>query len=188
LSQELSPEQVRYVQRLAYRYVKYRKSASIDVQDLVSAANIRWWQFGIRHPDICDEKTLQICFYQQVKGAMRDIIRESSPVKVTRTMQAQMQAYQKPYAVSFDHVVDVQAGEHQPDLDVWLDVVNSLKKLPEREQVILSLYIEQGYSYSEIAEIYEVSVSTITRAYRKAIDLIKQDLTNVNDRAKKRSI
>ncbi|MDQ0190662.1 sigma-70 family RNA polymerase sigma factor [Alicyclobacillus cycloheptanicus] len=187
MNQELSPEQSAYIRKLAQRYVYYRKSAAIDAQDLMSAATLRWWQFCQRNPDLQDERVIQICFYQQVKGAMRDVIRDSSPVKVTRTMQAQMKAYQRPYTVELDHVIDIQAGEEHADYELWMDVVASLKKLPEREQLILSLYFERDFSFTEIAEILEVSVSTVTRAYRKALDAIKKDLAEPNLYAKNQS-
>lgn len=186
---QFTPDQARYVQRLAKRYVSYRKSSSVDVDDLVSAAQIRWWQFTARNLECLDERTTQICFYQQVKGAVRDVIRNSAPVKVTRTMQAQMKAYQNPYTVDIEHALDIHAGDDMPmDRELWMDVVASLKRLPEREQIILSLYFIDGYSYSEIAEIFEVSVSTITRAYRKALDLIRQDVQYGPDHAKLRKV
>lgn len=186
---EFNTEQEGYIQRLARRYVQYRKSASIDFQDLASAARIRWWQFCTRNPDLTDERVIQICFYQQVKGAMRDVVRSSSPVKVTRTMQAKMSAYQNPYTVELDHVIDVCAGDTEHfDHELWMDVMNSLKKLPERDQIILSLYFERGFTYTEIAEIFEVSVSTITRSYKRALERIKTDVTGSRTDAKKRTI
>lgn len=185
---ELSPEQSKYIHRLAYRYVQYRKSSSIDVEDLKSAAAIRWWRFCTQHENLEDERVLQICFYQQVKGAMRDIVRDSTPVKVTRTMRSKLQAYQQPYTVELDHAIDVYAGEAMADPEIWMDVVNSLKKLSERDQLILSLYFEQGFNFSEIAEILELSVSTITRAYQRSLDILKKDLRKSENDAKKSRI
>lgn len=186
--QELSLEQQNYIRRLAQRYVHYRKSASIDADDLVSAASIRWWQFCVRHTDLTDERVIAICFYQQVKGAMRDVVRASSPVKVTRTMQAQLQAYQQPYTVELESVIDVQAGEENTDLDQWLDVVASLKRLPEREQIVLSLYFERDLTFTEIAQVLGVSISTATRIYRRGIQTVREDIGSSHADAKKESI
>ncbi|RIV20819.1 sigma-70 family RNA polymerase sigma factor [Alicyclobacillaceae bacterium I2511] len=183
----LSVEQNSYIRRLAFRYVQFRKSGSIDVDDLISAAAARWWEFCIRHPDLQDEVVLKVCFYQQTKGAMKDVTRQSAPLKVTRTMQAQMQAYQglaRPYTVDLDHAVDVQVGDLESDPDLWMDVVNSLRRLPERERLILSLYFEQGLNYSEIAEVCKVAVSTVTRAYGRAIATLKKDLQVTLEHAK----
>ncbi|QQE78119.1 sigma-70 family RNA polymerase sigma factor [Alicyclobacillus sp. SO9] len=171
-----SEEEAQYVERLATRYTQYRKSAAIDRDDLKSAAMIRWWRFRTRHPEVVDEKTRQICFYQQVKGAMRDVVRDSAPVKVTRTMQAKMKAYQRPSTVTLDHVIDVRAVDTEHDRELWMDVLNELRRLPEREQLILSLYFEQGLNFTEIAQVLDVSVSTVTRAYQKSIDTLRKNL------------
>ncbi len=187
----LSIEQSSYIRRLASRYVRFRKSGSIDTDDLISAAAARWWQFCVRHPDLRDEQVLQICFYQQTKGAMKDVTRQSAPVKITRTMQTQMQVYRNcasPYTVDLEHAVDIQVGEQEADVDLWLDVMNSLRQLPERERLILSLYFEQGLSYSEIATVLKVAVSTVTRAYKRAIEILKKDLGVMGEPAKNSSI
>ncbi|MCY0893415.1 MAG: sigma-70 family RNA polymerase sigma factor [Acidibacillus sp.] len=173
---EISTEQSGYIQRLATRYVRYRKSGSIDKEDLISAANSRWWQFCLRQHHSLDETLVKMCFYEQVKGAMRDVVRSSSPVNVTRTMHKNMQAYQQPYTVDLNYAVNILAGDEQGDHDQWLDVVTSLGNLPQREQIILSLYFERDLNFSRIAEILEVSVSTITRSYQSALEHIRKDL------------
>lgn len=183
----LTAEQSLYIKKLAQRYVQFRKSASIDRDDLISAATTRWWQFCIRNTHIQDETLLTKSFYHHVKGAMRDVVRDSSPVKVTRTMQAQMRAYQTPYTVELDHAVDILAGEPQRDVDQWLDVVNGLKHLSERDRIILSLYFEQDLTFSEIAEVLDVAVSTVTRAYHRSIDSLKKILSESENDAKKLS-
>lgn len=185
---QLSQEETGYVQRLARRYSKLRKSSMIDADDLISAANLRWWQFCLRQTEGLDEGFRRACFYQQVKGAMRDVVRDSSPVKVTRTMQAQLKAYERPSAVPLDYAVDVQVGDESLDSEVWMDVIAGLKRLGEREQIILSLYFEHGFNFSEIAQVLEVSVSTVTRTYHKAIESLKRDLGVPLSSAKKFSV
>lgn len=174
--EEMTEEQRIYMRRLALRLVRNRKSASIDEDDLMSAAAMRWWQFCIQHPDLSDLPPLDILFRQQVKFAMRDVIRSSAPVKVTRAYQAKLQAYETPYTVDLDHAFDVQAGDEHEDYDTWLDVVTSIKNLSPREQIILSLHAERDYTFTEIAFVLDVSVSTVTRSYQHAIDKIKKDL------------
>lgn len=173
---QLSAEQQQYVKRLAYRYVRYRKSASIDAEDLISAAISRWWQFCQRKAEAYEPEYFRLSFFHQVKGAMRDAVRASSPVKVTRTMQSKLQAYQTPTTVSLEHVIDVQAGDQHEDLELWMDVIAGLRNLSQRDQIILTLYFERDFTFSEIAEVLEVAVSTVTRAYQRAIETLKREL------------
>lgn len=172
----LTDERIQYIKRLAYRYAQYRRSAFIDAEDLVSCAMTRWWQFcQHRDPppsDIPDE----VLFRQQVKFAMKDAIRTSDPVKVSRSYQSKLKAYEMPYAVSLDHAQDVQTDESPVDPEMWLDVPSALKTLSEEEQILLSLIVDQGYSFTEVAAVFGVAVSTVTRQYRAALDRVKKNL------------
>lgn len=175
-AEELTSDQEKFVLRLANRLIQFRRSASIDVDDLIAAARMRWWQFLLTHAESMLEIPSDILFRQQVKFAMRDVIRESSPVKVTRAYRAKISAYERPYTVSIEHVIDVQAGDTHEDTELWLDVLASIQKLPIRDQMILSLIVERDHSFSDIAYLMDVSVSTVTRAYHKAIEAIRTDL------------
>lgn len=172
---ELTRDQSEYMKRLAQRLIRWRKSASIDVDDLVSSASLRWWQFRMRNPELRVEDE-DLLFRQQVKFAMRDQLRTSFPVKVTRTYRAKLQAYEQPYTVNIESTLDIRAGDDFEYTDELIDVLSAIQKLPERDQIILSLSIEQGFSFTEIAYVLDVSVSTVTRAYQKAIDTLKKNL------------
>ncbi|WP_245926334.1 RNA polymerase sigma factor [Sulfoacidibacillus thermotolerans] len=181
---DLTPEQMLYIKRLAHRLIQWRKSGSVDVDDLISAARTRWWKYCLRHPELADgvkgdepsKDWVMIAFRQQVKYAMRDVLRDSSPVKVTRTYQAKIKAYETPYSVSLEHAINIRAGEEVADHDLWLDVISSIRQLSQRDQIILSLYAEQGYSFTEIAYALDLSVSTVSRAYQRTIELIKKNV------------
>ncbi|MDP9728638.1 sigma-70 family RNA polymerase sigma factor [Alicyclobacillus tolerans] len=176
----LTDGQEQYIQRLARRYVHYRKSASIDVDDLVASARMRWWQFTQTeaHHILTEEARLRL-FYAHVKGAMRDVVRSSSPLKITRTYQTQLQAYQKPQVMNIEHAIDVRAEESPVEMEIWLDVVQGIQQLDEREKLVLSLYFEEDLTFTEIAEVLNVSVSTATRIYQKAIKFLQKKLQHL---------
>ena len=181
----VSAEQHHYIKRLAYRLIGFRKSASIDIDDLISAAELRWWQYCVRTPEITETSAIDTLFRQQIKYAMRDLLRDSAPVKVTRTYQAQLQAYERPYTVELDHAIDISAGDEHIDTELWMDVTNLISKLPEKEQIVLSLYHVEGYSFTEIAYAMDIAVSTVTRMYQRSIDTLKKNLTQTTNSRKK---
>ncbi len=181
----VTDEQHRYIQRLAYRLIRFRKSASIDSDDLVSAAEMRWWQYCMRTPELTDTSSIDALFRQHIKFAMRDLLRDSTPVKVTRTYKAQLQAYDQPYTVELDHAIDITAGEEHVDTELWMDVTTLITKLPEKEQIVLALYHTDGYSFTEIAYALDVSVSTVTRMYKRSIDSLKINLAQTTNARKK---
>ncbi len=191
---DFTVEQEQYVRRLALRLVHWRKSNSIDCDDLISVARTRWWQYCLRHKESMphnenqdtSEEWIMIAFRQQVKFAMRDTLRDSSPVKVTRSYQAKMKAYETPYTVDLEHAINIRAGDEVSDSELWQDVVVSIQQLSQRDQIILSLFVEQGYTFTEISCAMDLSVSTISRAYQRALQTIKNNVKE-NRIARKKS-
>ncbi|MCI0183486.1 RNA polymerase sigma factor [Sulfoacidibacillus ferrooxidans] len=189
---ELTADQEWYVKRLAHRLIQWRKSGSVDTDDLISAARTRWWQYCMRHQDHSttlndqeQQEWLIIAFRQQVKFAMRDILRASTPVKVTRSYQAKMKAYESPYSVDLEHAINVRAGDEVANSELWFDVVASIQQLPQRDQIILSLFIEQGYNFTEISYAMDLSVSTVSRAYQRSLQIIKNNVEENRNTRKK---
>jgi RNA polymerase sigma factor (sigma-70 family) len=52
----------------------------------------------------------------------------------------------------------------------------SIKSLPEKARVVLTLYLLEGYRHNEIAEILEISVSTSKSQYLRAKNLLRENL------------
>nr|NNM89959.1 sigma-70 family RNA polymerase sigma factor [Bacilli bacterium] len=181
----VSEAQHHYIKRLAERLIRFRRSASIDVDDLISVAETRWWHYCIKTPGIDDTSIIDTLFRQQIKFAMRDSLRDSSPVKVTRTYQAQLKAYERPFTVEIDHAIDISAGEAHRDAELWMDLTQLIKKLPEREQIVLNLYHIEGFNFSEIAYALDVAVSTVTRMHQHALETLRKNLSITGSPAKK---
>ncbi|MCY0870255.1 MAG: hypothetical protein OWT27_06660 [Firmicutes bacterium] len=173
---DLTDQQQMYIRRLARRLIGLRKSGAVDVDDLMSAAAARWWHFCIQHPEYPVDGDCDIVFREQVKFAMRDILRTSYPVKITRADQAKLAAYETISSVSLEHAAGLEAIPEFEDYDLWLDVVAALQRLSEREQMILSLHIDRGLTFTEIAYAMQIAVSTATRSYQGALQKIKKDL------------
>lgn len=172
----LSEDRIVYIKRLAYRYASFRRSSVIDADDLISGAMIRWWEFSQNRLASLQHIPEDVLFRQQVKFSMRDQIRNSEVVKVSRSYKAKLAAYEVPYAVSLDHALHVQTQEVPVDPDVWIDVVDALKLLSDKEQLVLSLAVEQGYTFTEIAYAMDVAVSTVTRQYHGAVAKLKKNM------------
>jgi RNA polymerase sigma factor (sigma-70 family) len=180
-SDDLTAAQHTYIRRLAHRLIGLRRSAAVDVDDLMSAATARWWQFCIHHPEYRSDADCDIVFREQVKFAMRDILRTSAPVKLTRADQAKLAAYETVTSVPLEQAAGLEATPEHDDYDLWLDVVAALQRLSEREQLILSLHLDRGLTFTEIAYAMQIAVSTATRSYQGALQKIKKDLAAAAD-------
>ena len=83
----------------------------------------------------------------------------------------------QPANVSLDHV---EAKSLPKDVDSWIENDHLLKlvaKLPEREQVLISLRFFDGHSFKEIAEITDKPLGTITKQTSRAIARLKSWMT-----------
>ena len=73
-----------------------------------------------------------------------------------------------------DHLLPVE--EALPEVDTFR-IHEAIKELPKGCRVILTLYLLEGYRQTEIADIMEVSVSTVKSQYWRAKHLLRQALT-----------
>jgi RNA polymerase sigma-70 factor (ECF subfamily) len=73
-----------------------------------------------------------------------------------------------------DHLLTTE--EPLPEVDTRR-IHEAIKELPKGCRVILTLYLLEGYRHAEIAEILEVSVSTVKSQYWRAKHLLRETLT-----------
>jgi RNA polymerase sigma factor for flagellar operon FliA len=103
----------------------------------------------------------------------------------------------RSYVVSLDDVLALEDGDMQREetiedeqpsaLDILeqteeLDlVVNSLKKLPDRERTLLSLYYYEGLTLKEIGLVLGVTESRVSQLHGRALSLLRAELRAVSD-------
>ena len=61
-----------------------------------------------------------------------------------------------------------------------LQVMEALKKLSEKEQILISLYYYENYRLKEIGEIFEVSEARASQMHSLAIKKLKDILKEEN--------
>jgi RNA polymerase sigma factor for flagellar operon FliA len=98
----------------------------------------------------------------------------------------------RSYMVSLDDVLTFEDGQ-MPREDTLLDdspsaqevmeqteeveqVVGALKKLPERERLLLSLYYYEGLTLREIGKVLGVTESRVSQLHGRALSLLKAEL------------
>jgi len=78
----------------------------------------------------------------------------------------------------------LEAAEHQSwqpqeDLSAKFDIECSIMALAERERMIVTLHINGGLKFREVAEVMELPLGTVLWAYRKAIGQLQNILGGV---------
>lgn len=62
------------------------------------------------------------------------------------------------------------------DFDLWLNIHDTLRGLPEGERQILLLHYYEGYSWSEIAEVLGEKMEAVKKRAQRALQRIRQTL------------
>ncbi len=60
-------------------------------------------------------------------------------------------------------------------------LVDAIKKLDERDRLIISLYYYEDLSYKEIAKVLNITVSRVSQVHSRIIDMLKNKLAYINE-------
>ncbi|QDU56311.1 RNA polymerase sigma factor [Aeoliella mucimassa] len=84
-----------------------------------------------------------------------------------------------------DHIYSSSRTEVDPDpvdrIDQFEDLTQALAALPGSDRAILSLYYEDGFSVSQIANILEVAAGTVKSRLHYARRRLRRSLSEVHD-------
>ena len=69
-----------------------------------------------------------------------------------------------------------QAWQPGEDLDAKLDIENAIMALAEKERMIVTLHLNGGLKFREVAETMEIPLGTVLWTYRKAIGQLQNIL------------
>ena len=103
----------------------------------------------------------------------------------------------RSYVVSLDDVLALEDGDMQREetiedespsaLDIIEQgeeieaVVDALKKLPERERILLSLYYYEGLTLKEIGLVLGVTESRVSQLHGRALSLLRAEIKAVSE-------
>ncbi|WP_025742857.1 RNA polymerase sigma factor [Aquimarina pacifica] len=73
--------------------------------------------------------------------------------------------------------VDVEVNEEEISLDYLLKII---QQLPDRYRLVFTLYVLDGYSHKEVAEMLEISVGTSKSNLARARNILKEKLETTN--------
>lgn len=75
---------------------------------------------------------------------------------------------------------DISGYEENDNDQIKRDLLMSIKKLPENQQVVIRLFYVEAYSLKEIGDILDISAGTVKSRLFHAREKLKQTLKNRN--------
>jgi RNA polymerase sigma factor (TIGR02999 family) len=120
-------------------YLKIKKNGKLNVQ-------------GSKH------------FYRLVARAMRQILIDAARAKLTAKRQAQMVEWEDEFTITLLE----QSGTTASEVVSSDEALSAMKQIDEKLAYIVELHFFAGYGFAQIAEILDVSESTVYRDWKKA--------------------
>ena len=82
------------------------------------------------------------------------------------------------HTYSLESITDENKSFNQYDIDLMIDIGKAVDDLPEKLRVVYMLSRIEGYKYSEIAAICEISVKAIEKRMSQAFERLRKKINN----------
>ena len=142
-----------------YRFIFSNINDTEKAKDIVQDSYEKLW---LRHKDIDFEKVKSYLFSTAYHG-MIDILRREKRIAGMDTQAENKLTYNEHYS-------DLQEVLHQ-----------AILKLPEIQRSVILLRDYEGYSYNEIADITEISISQVKVYIYRARKFLKDYVVNIEN-------
>jgi len=137
--------------KMLVRYAWYR-TGSIEIsRDLVQEIFFKLW---IKRNSLNPQKSVKAYLYKSLINSIIDHKNLSSSK-----------------AISLDNIKNIS---NEPSIESDIDLQNAVNKLPEKLKTVYILSRLEGYKYSEIAEICNISVKAVEKRMTGAFELLKK--------------
>lgn len=146
---------IKYYRKLI-NYCLYRKVDLETAKDLVQEIFAKLWD-SKTHLD--PEKSIQAYLYKSITNQIINLAKHSSSKNV-----------------SLDISIFAKSANNEQSIDDKIDIESSIEKLPEKLKMVFLLSRIEGFKYSEIAEICNISVKAVEKRMSKAFLILRKEL------------
>jgi len=144
---------------LYYRYFKslirfawYRIHSMDTARDLVQELFSRIW---IKRNWLNPDKSIKAYLYKSLNNLI---------INHTKLHSSQVK--------SLESIKEKSSNDN--DLNIKIDIQNALDRLPEKLKIVYTLNRFEGYKYSEIAEICNVSIKAVEKRMSQAFNILRK--------------
>lgn len=142
-------------QNQLFSFAFFRVGSYDTAQDIVQDVFLKFFQNKKAVKSIKNVKTY---LFKSISNACVDYQRKYGKIKI----------------IDIEYVSDKIADDEKKCIDEFIRIEDLLNELPCEQAEVLKLKFVDGLSFTESAEILNVSVNTIKSRYRYGIDKLKQ--------------
>ena len=147
----------RYFQ-LLIRFAWYRLHSMETARDLVQELFSRIW---IKRNWINPDKSIKAYLYK----SLNNLIINHSKLHSSQTK-------------SIENINEEKVPADEIEIESKIDFQNAIDRLPEKLKIVYTLNRYEGYKYSEIAEICNISVKAVEKRMSQAFEILRKTLSD----------
>ncbi len=143
--------------KILIRFALYRLHSSQTAADLVQDIFFKLW---LKREKLNPAKSVKAYLYKSLNNSIINYSKLHSS-----------------HTVSIGNISDHKILRNENDPDIKIDVQNAVNQLPEKLKIVYILSRLEGYKYSEIAEINNISIKTVEKRMTKAFSILRKILS-----------
>lgn len=195
-SQELKKQIIMNYTNLVHYVIHHSKFASMNIFD-----DRDYFQFGIEGLDEAIDRfdpdygtKFETYAIQRIRGKIIDEIRKvqikprvdnnGEPVYQYSNVSLNQSINQEDGSMLYEMLpANVETPEYETEQKEIKDLlIDAIKKLNERDRMVITLYYYEYLSYKEIADVLNISVSRVSQIHNRVINQLKSILEGNNDK------
>jgi RNA polymerase sigma-70 factor (ECF subfamily) len=146
----------RYYQKL-YRFLWYRTGSIEQAKDTLQEVFIRLWQ---RRENLDADKSIKSYLYSIAYNLVIDHLKKDAKQRLYRT-----------------NIIENSSSSFDTRINLEIDIQKAIDQLPEPIKIVFCLSRNEGLKYTEIAEIFGISVKTVEYRISRALTLLDKKLS-----------
>lgn len=150
--------------RFSNSITKSREFARDAVQDVF----LKIWR---NRKDLDIKVSIRVYLYQAVRNQSLNLLdRQKNQIKLKESYGIQLKINHRNE--DYDYKLLIKQEEKDLVDRIW----EAANQMPERRRLVFELHRKHGFSYSEIAEILEISIKTVENHMAKALQYIRSNV------------
>ena len=142
--------------KMLFRFAMYRLHSSETASDLIQDIFLKLW---IKRNKLNPSKSVKAYLYKSLNNSI---------INYSKLHSSQ--------TGSFGDISNNKTLNDENDPDIKIDVKNAVNQLPEKLKIVYLLSRIEGYKYSEIAEICNISIKAVEKRMSRAFDILRKIL------------
>ena len=142
------------------RFCWYRVHSMETSRDLVQETFFRVW---IKRTSLNPQKSVKAYLYKTLTNLI------INHLKLSSSKTTSFESIHHEDGINNEHIIELK-----------LDLENALNKLPEKLKKVYMLSRLEGYKYTEIAKICDISIKAVEKRMSSAFTLLRKTFTDNN--------